>query len=877
MDMRKLTSVLLFWALSLSLFAQNGLRVEAPAVVGLDERFNVTFIIEGDERPSSFDWSAGEGFRVEWGPQTGTSTSIQIINGKRSKTSQTTYTYILSPVSTGKFRLPQATARVGREELRSKDVEIEVVTNGASSQGSSRSSGSASRSGGDQSQSASSYDIADEDLFLKLTLSKRNVVVGEPVTATLKLYQRVNVTGFEDARFPVFNGFWSQETEAPTNIQFSRESIDDKIYDAALIRRFTLIPQKSGDLKIDPAELICLVNVRTQSRPTSIFDEFFDSGYRRVRKRITTPPVTVHVSPLPSGAPASFGGGVGSFSIDAKLSKDQVKANDATSLLVTVSGRGNVSLLEAPEVSFHPDMEVYDVKVTDNSDKSSGGLSGSKTFEYPFIPRSQGDFTIPPVEYSYYDSNAGKYVTLRTQELNLSVAKGDSQSSQGGTTLNVVERKGVKSLAEDIRYISLRKPSFEEGGDFLVGRPAYWICAAFLLLLATGLWLGFRKMAVMRADVAGSRTRKASRVARKRLALAEQFLGKKLSAAFYEELHRALLGYVSDKLGMTVESLSRDNISSQLLSCGVPEETAGRFVALLEACEYARYAPDAGNEAMNAHYQGAVELISSIESCMKNHRNGAGKASAVLVLLLTLPGMARAEENSPETLWNEGVSAYEEGRWNDAASAWESLPEAGCTDAVIYYNAGNAWYKAGEYPRAILCYERALKEDVSFADARFNLEIARQSIQDSIDEVPEFIFKTWMRRICNTLSSDSWAVLSLVMLALTLAMLLLFLLSSTPAKRRTGFYTAIAAFLLTILSFSMAKWQHSSLKSQEYAIVMSPVSSVRSSPSAGSAKDLFVLHGGVKVKILDSVGEWTNMMLSDGRQGWIRSTDIEII
>ena len=170
--------------------------------------------------------------------------------------------------------------------------------------------------------------------------------------------------------------------------------------------------------------------------------------------------------------------------------------------------------------------------VPDNSDKSSGGLSGSQTFEYPFIPRSQGDFTIPPVEYSYYDSNAGKYVTLRTQELNLSVAKGDSQSSQGGTTLNVVERKGVKSLAEDIRYISLRKPSFEEGGDFLVGRPAYWICAAFLLLLATGLWLGFRKMAVMRADVAGSRTRKASRVARERLALAEQFLGKKLSAGF---------------------------------------------------------------------------------------------------------------------------------------------------------------------------------------------------------------------------------------------------------------------------------------------------------------------------------------------------------
>ena len=247
----------------------------------------------------------------------------------------------------------------------------------------------------------------------------------------------MNIAGFEGANFPTFNGFWSQELAAPTNIEFARETYEGQIYNGALLRKFVLIPQQAGRLTIEPAELVCLVNVRVSSGGSSIFDGFFDD-YRTVRQKVTSKPVEINVSSLPAGAPASFAGGVGEFSISAKLSKDVIKTHEAASLLVTVSGRGNVSLLEAPKVNFPPDMEVYDTKTSDKVDK--GGMSGSKTYEFPFIPRSYGEFEIEPISYTYYDVNAKKYVTLQTQPLAITVEKGNAPSFK---TLSV---RGIKKL-----------------------------------------------------------------------------------------------------------------------------------------------------------------------------------------------------------------------------------------------------------------------------------------------------------------------------------------------------------------------------------------------------------------------------------------------
>ena len=335
-------------------YAQTEIQVQVHNVVAEDEQFNVTFVIEGEEKSSDFAWSPGDDFQLLWGPQQGRSTSVQIINGKTTKSVQTTYSYVLRPVKTGKFTIARAVAKVKGQEIHSAPVTIEVVAagSGRSSQGQAH-----SQSGTTQPRQSSNAGVQDDDIFLTLNLSRTDVVVGEPITAVIKLYQRVNVAGFESAVFPTFNGFWSQELEAPSNIEFARETYDGKIYNSALLRKFVLIPQQQGQIKIDPAELVCLVNVRVSSGGASIFDGFFDD-YRTIRKRVTSKPLTVNVSPLPAGAPASFGGGVGEFTISAKVSKDSLKTHEAASLLVTVSGNGNVSLLSAPKVTFPLDMEV---------------------------------------------------------------------------------------------------------------------------------------------------------------------------------------------------------------------------------------------------------------------------------------------------------------------------------------------------------------------------------------------------------------------------------------------------------------------------------------------------------------------------------------
>ncbi len=855
-------------------FAQTEIQVQTHNVVAADEQFNITFIIEGEAKSSDFTWSPGEDFQLLWGPQQGRSTSVQMINGKTTKSVQTTYSYVLRPVKAGKFTISQASAKVKGSTITSKPVTIEVVAAGSSSSGAAQSNGGGSAPQPQQRQSQNSM-VQDDDIFLTLTLNRSNVVVGEPITATIKLYQRVNVAGFESAEFPDFNGFWSQELEAPTNIEFARETYGGQIYNSALLRKFILIPQQHGKVVIDPAELVCLINVRVSSGGASIFDGFFDD-YRTVRKKVASKPLTVNVSPLPSGAPASFAGGVGEFAVSAKLSRDSLKTHEAASLLVTVTGKGNVSLLETPSVSFPVDMEVYDTKVSEKIDK--GGLSGSKYYEFPFIPRSYGDFVIEPIKYSYYDVNRGGYVTLETPPIPISVARGNETES-GGVIISGPAPKDVKTLGSDIRFINTKAPGLVPKGDFFVGSGLFWILIALLTVAAVAAWALLDRMAARRADVVRTRNRKATKMALKRLQLANTFLKQNLHTAFYEELHKALLGFISDKLNIPSAELSRDRITDSLKERGVDEGLTNTFIGILDACEFARYAPDSGHEAMAAHYESAVDVISSIDSDMKHSDKKGMKASALaLVMLMALPFAAGAQQQEyVDSLWNAANAAYAEGRWADAAEGYEMISNMGLESAPLYCNTGDAYFKDMNMPKAILYYERALKLDPSYSDARYNLELVNSGIQDRIDPVPEFVLKSWMKDLCYLMDSDSWAIAFIVFMALALVMILLFVLSRSVAGRRTGFFTGIVMILFAAFSLSFSIWQRNDYMKADEAVVMRPVTSVKSSPSAEAAKDLFILHEGTKVKIIDTVGSWNNIELADGRQGWLPSGDIEII
>lgn len=862
--MRRVISILSAILISVALFAQSSIKVKAPNLVGVGEQFNVTFVITGESDVKDFSWEAGDDFHLVWGPQRGKSSSYSNINGQKSHTVQTTITYILEPKKTGKFQLAVATAKVEGETITSEVPIIEVVSDGSASS-------SSSSSGSPSSSSTQTGQISSDDLFMRLTFSKTNVMVGETITATLKLYQRVNIAGFENAKFPEFNSFWSQELEAPSNIEFQRENIDDKIYNSAVIRRWSLVPQKAGDIVIDPAELVCLVNIRVPRSSTgSIFDSFFQDDFQTIRKRVATPSTTIKVNALPSGAPISFGGGVGVFDMSADLTRDSLKTHDAASLKITVSGKGNVSLLEAPIVSFPPDFEVYDVKTAD--------VPGGKVFEYPFIPRSYGDFVIGPVEYSYYDINTRKYVTLSSGELPLSVMKSDSAGSATvGQLMTTTQKKGVRDLGTDIRYITTVRPVLSEEGSFFIGSSLFWGVLALILVLGIGIFFFLGYMDQRRADVVGRKHRGAVKMASARLSQAGSFLKKGLYTAFYEELHRALLGYISDKFNMDAADMTKENIMSTLAHAGADEKSCEEFVDLLSACEFARYAPDSGREAMNVHYEQAVSSISSIESGIRHRAKAHGAVlSVIAALLLICPGFY-SHAQSVDSLWYEGVSAYEQDAFVEAITSWEAILDSGSSSEELYYNLGNAYYKSGDVAAAVLNYERALKLNPSYESARVNLEFVSSELQDQIEDVPEFFLTVWLRNLSQKLPSDSWAIIGLVLLALCVTCVIALLRSESRSMQKLSFAFGIIAIVCALSCFALAFSQKSGYKSSDAAIVMKPVVSAKSSPTQASSKDLFVLHEGTKITILETVGSWVNIELSDGRQGWVLSADIEII
>ena len=865
--MKKLVLTLLAIFAAFVTYAQSDIKVEVHRVVSEGEQFNLTFIIEGESPASDFNWSPTDEFQVLWGPQTGKSTSISIINGKRTKSVQSTYTYVLRAVSAGKYTISPATAQVKGKTISSTPVRVEVVS-------ASSSSSSSFQSSSQTTSQSSSMQTSDSDIFLVMSVNRTNVVVGEPLTATLKLYQRVNIAGFEGVNFPAFNGFWSQELEAPNNIEFSRETYDGRIYNAALLRKFVLIPQHEGTITIDPAELVCLVQIRVSSGGSSIFDGFFDD-YRTVRQKAVSKPININVKPLPAGAPASFAGGVGTFAISARLSKDEIKTHEAASLIVTVSGEGNVSLLGAPKVNFPPDMEVYDTKVSDQIAK--GGLSGSKVYEFPFIPRSYGDFEIEPVKYSYYDVNQKKYVTLQTEPLTLKVERGNEQDA-GGQIVIPLGKKGVQNISSDIRFINVNSPSLVSKGAFFVGSLWFWLSVTMLICLAALLWATLRKIARRRADVVGTKHRKATKMALRRLQLAHTFLKQDLKTAFYEELHKALLGFVSDKLNMPATELSREKITENLLQKGVAQEYVDSYMSLLDTCEFARYAPETGGGAMEGYYNAAVEVISAIDSDMKTNKGSVKSGVLAVLMLLALPAAVSAQQaDYVDSLWNSASHAYTEGQWQEAIDTYEQINSMGLESAALYCNMGNAYYKEGYISKAILNYERALKVDPSYEDARFNLEFMNELIRDQIDPVPDFILAVWMEKVCRIMDSDAWALTFLVLLALTLAMVLMFLLSPSVAGRKVGFSLGLVSLVLAVASISFSVWQKNDYESADGAVVMSSVVSVKSSPSSESSPNLFVLHEGTKVSVLEQVGSWYKIELADGRQGWVSAKDIEII
>ena len=874
---RYLSIVLLFVATCLN--AQS-LKIEAPNVVAVGEPFRVVFTADG--KISDFVWAEPEGWTLMWGPQKGTSSSITIINGKRESSKTESYTYLFSAEKKGTYTIPVAECKVDGTPCSTSPVRVEVVEDdsysAAQGGGSQNSQGGGSQSSGSASQGSSQKSndpaitgtVSNEDIFMRLNLSKTSAVKGEPVTAVLKLYTRQDIAGFEDFKLPTFNGFWSKETYAPTNLELKREEVGGKIYNTTVIRRYVLIPQQEGTIVIEPAEAVCQLRVRAQGRGRSIFDDFFDS-YQTVRKRVATPTINFRVTPLPAGAPSSFAGGVGQFNISARFSTDSISANEAASLIVTVSGKGNVTMLSAPKVQFPNDFDMYDVKTTDRSE--SNGTMGSKVFEYPFIARSYGDFTVGPIKYSYYDDSKGQYVTTEAPAVTIKVSSDgmESEGASGGPAGGV--RQSVRNIGSDIRYIATGNPGLRPKGKFFVASwPFYAILAAIIALFFI-ISAILSKVQASRADVAGTRNRKANKVATERLRRSKGYLQQGLVGAYYEELHKAVMGYVSDKLTMPQSDLSKENIGEALSERGVAQETIDSLMNIISTCEAARYAPDYTPEQMETQYRDALQTISAIESSVRRAVK-TGRKAAVAGLVALLMGLSLNAEAEP--LWDGAAEAYSAGNWQEALDMYKQIESQGKVSDRLYYNIANAYYKNGDLGECILYYEKALKLNPSNADAKFNLGIARESVLDRIEVVPEFILVKWVRDAKYLLSSNAWAWIALGAILLVAVLLLVFRFARSRGGRTVAFVFACLALLAGIVAYIFSLSERGDVISERQAVVMQPVTSVKSSPGE-EGKSLFILHEGTKVQVLDKLGSWDKVEISDGRQGWLPAADVEVI
>lgn len=587
--------ILLFLISGKALFSQS-LTVDAPGVVEIGETFQI--IYKASAQPASFNGPDFGKLDVLVGPMSSTMSSTQIINGKRTDSFEVNYTYTLQASSEGRYTISAASMVIGNKTYYSKGVVIEVVKG----------------EGGQKSSSQkSSATLSEGDIFLRTTVNKHSAVKGEPITATIKLFTKVAIGGFEDVKFPTFNGFWSQEIDTPQSIEFQRENVDGKIYNSALIKKYILVPQQTGNLVIDPAEMITQVQLKNGGKSGNMFDEFFES-YSTVKKRLRSSAVKISVSPLPGNAPKSFTGGTGDFRMSASLSKDSVNANEAVSVIVRISGTGNINLIEKPAFSLPSEFESYDVKISDESKASGQGITGSKQFEFPFIPRNPGIYSIPEIEFSYYDISKRKYITLTSDKMTLRVGKDVNGGVSNSSALQLgVNKQAVKNIGSDISYIK-RNFTLSKKNHFFLGSVYFFVSLFALFLLYYFSLIVLKKRIEMQKDVAGRKNRRANKVAKARLNKAESLLKRNMIDEFYEELHRAILGYSSDKLALNIADLSKENIKDSLEKRGVKPELIASLLELLDACEYARYSPGSGSGGMEINYKKAIDLISEMEA-----------------------------------------------------------------------------------------------------------------------------------------------------------------------------------------------------------------------------------------------------------------------
>lgn len=581
----------------------------APDAVVVGEQFRLTYTIT-THKVKDFHVPSIKGFDVLMGPSRSQYSSTQIVNGSVSSVNSITFTYTLMGNTPGEFTVPGATIVADGNQMVSNSVKIKVLPQDQGSGG-----GSGQESDGNI-HSSSGTGVSNQDLFITATASKTNVYEQEAFLLTYKIYTRESNLQLNNAKLPDFKGFHSQEIEMNSNARWTTEHYKGRNYYTTVFRQFVLFPQQSGKLYIDPAQFQMTVGKPVQSADP--FDAFFNGGSSviEIKKSIATPKIAINVNPLPAGKPADFSGGVGEFNISSSINSKELKTNDAITIKLVISGTGNLKLISNPEIKFPEDFEVYDPKVDNQVRLTREGLTGNRVIEYLAIPRHAGTYKIPGVSFSYFDIRSKSYKTLNTEEYVINVEKGAGNADQ--VIANFTNKEDLKVLGEDIRFIKQNDVTLHPKGSFFYGTMGYWLFYIIPALAFIIFFIIYRKQAAENANVAKMRTKKANKVAAKRMKLAGKLLSENKKDAFYDEVLKALWGYISDKLNIPVSRLSKDNIEEKLRNHGVNEELIKEFLNALNDCEFARFAPGDESQAMDKVYSSSIEVISKMENSIKH-------------------------------------------------------------------------------------------------------------------------------------------------------------------------------------------------------------------------------------------------------------------
>ena len=842
------------------------ISVSAPSHVAAGENFRVAYTINTRNVEEFRLGNVPEALEVIAGPYTSSQSSYQVINGHTSSSSSVTITYTLYASKNGSYTIGASHALVDGKKIAARPVKITVSGHARQSNGAPSMHGN---NDDEPRMRQAGSSISGNDLFIKVSANKKTVHEQEPILLTYKVYTQVDLTQLE-GKMPDLKGFHTQEVPLPQQKTFHNEVVNGKPYKCVTWSQYVMYPQMTGKLEIPSITFKGIVV--QQNRNVDPIEAFFNggSGYVEVHKDIKAPGISIQVDPLPS-RPADFSGGVGHFNISASLDKKEVRAGDPITVRVVVGGIGNLKLLKQPIVNFPKDFDKYDAKVTDKTRLTANGVEGNMIYDFLAVPRNQGSYTIPAVEFTYYDTGSNAYKTIKTQPFSLKVNQGD------GTSESKVD---YAAQDKDIHGLKLGKVKLHGIDDMFYGSVGYWASLAVPLVAFFVLLIVFRRRAIENADIVKMRSNKANKMATKRLKKAHRLMLQGKQGEFYDEVLRALWGYVSYKLNMPKEQLSRENIQEQLGMHTVDDATIGKFTQALDECEFERYAPGdpAGN--MNKTFESAMTAIMDIENAInaarKAHKSRAkaDKASysfvwMLLVMLLTSVSASAITKQNAD-------AEYQKGNYQQAIKDYEELLRGGVS-ADVYYNLGNAYFRTDNVTKAVLAYERAHLLAPGDKDINFNLQFARSKTIDKITPVSEMFFVTWYKSLVSCMSVDSWAKSGIAAVVVALLLVLVYLFAPSVGLRKVGFFGGILFFGLFLLCNLFAYQQKQTLVNRTGAIVVSPAVNVKKTP-AKSSTDEFVIHEGTKVDITDKTMEgWRGIHLADGRDGWVETNQIEEI